>query len=348
MDREAPAGFHQIPPPALIRAEVVPYRLPLQRAWIAAAATLTERRGALLRLTDAEGFVGWGDCAPLPSGGNAAAVLAALEAYACRPGSADFEYLPAEVRWAVETAQCDIAAQRRGLPLARFLNPEAPLDIASNAALGPLDDACATRAIEARQAGYALGKIKVGIGPVDAELECLRAVAAASGLRLRLDANRAWSDDEAARFLHAIAPLPIDAVEEPLAAPTPEKLARLQAGLPYALAVDESLPQLGSTALIDAHAVRRLVLKPARLGLQASQAVARQARAAGLEVVITAVVDSAIGVTAAAHLAAALAPERAHGLGTGAWLAADVAAAPPIIGGRLHLPHLPGLGIHPR
>ena len=60
-------------------AEIIPYCLPLKRPWVAASATLTERRGALLKLADAEGRIGWGDCAPLPSGGNAAAVLAALQ-----------------------------------------------------------------------------------------------------------------------------------------------------------------------------------------------------------------------------------------------------------------------------
>ncbi|MEW6164756.1 MAG: o-succinylbenzoate synthase [Pseudomonadota bacterium] len=333
-----------------MRADVFPYRLPLKRPWVAAAATLAERRGALLRLTADDGLTGWGDCAPLPSGGNADAVLAALDEYCRRPAGADFSALPPEVRWAIETARLDLDAQRQGVPLARLLAPGAPLDIAINAALGPLDAGSGARAVAALEQGHAIGKLKVGLAGIDAELARLRALVDATRgrLRLRLDANRAWPHDDAARFLAALGDLPIDGVEEPLAAPTLAGLAALQAASPFPLAADESLPALGVEALIATRAVRRLVLKPARLGGHAAtRAIARQAQAAGIEVVLTSVIDSAIGVAAAAHLAAALSPQLAHGLGTGAWLAADIAPPLPVRAGRIALPDLPGLGLRP-
>lgn len=328
-----------------MQAEAFPYRLPLGRPWVAAATTLTERRGALLRLIGEDGLEGWGDCAPLPSGGNAETVLAMLEAFCRRPASTEFCDLPPEVRWAVETAQADLAARRAGLPLWRHLGGTRG-EVAVNAALGPLDDDLPARLAAARDQGYPVGKIKVGLAPVEEEIARLKALN--PELTLRLDANRAWSDGDAARFLAAVAALPIDGVEEPLAAPAPAKLARLQAALPFPIAIDESLPQFGADALIEARAVRRFVLKPARLGgIAATQAVAAKARAAGIEVVLTSVVDSAIGVTAAAHLAAALSPALAHGLGTSDWLAQDVATPLPISAGKMRLPDAPGLGLRP-
>jgi L-alanine-DL-glutamate epimerase-like enolase superfamily enzyme len=66
-----------------------------------------------------------------------------------------------------------------------------------------------------------------------------------------------------------------------------------------------------------------------------------------MEVVITSVVDSAIGVGAAAQLAAAIGGTQAHGLATGAWLAEDVAPPALIRAGKLALPDGPGLGIVP-
>ena len=93
--------------------------------------------------------------------------------------------------------------------------------------------------------------------------------------------------------------------------------------------------------------MRRLVLKPARIGgIRATLALAAAAKAAGMDVVVTSVVDSAVGVAAAAHVAAALGGP-AHGLATSAWLAADVAAPPAIVAGRLQLAELPGLGLSP-
>lgn len=326
-----------------------PYRLPLRRPWVAASATLTERRGWLLELTDDNGITGWGDCAPLPSTGEAGLLrcLAALERLTMIRSASDSD--PPEVRWTFETALFDIEAKRHGLPLARLLGAE-PLAVPVNAALGPLDDGCAERARTAIAQGFAIGKIKVGIAPVAEELPRLRELATCLNgrLRLRLDANRAWATRDAQRMLTGIADLPIDGVEEPLSAPNCAALARLQATVPFPLAVDESLPILGIDDLLSSRAVRRFVIKPARIGgITPTLILARRAREAGVEVVLTSVVDSAVGVTAAAHLAAALGGP-AHGLATSGWLAEDVAVAPPIENGKMLLSEAPGLGLRPR
>lgn len=343
-------------------ARLIPYRLPLKRPWTAAATTLAERRGMLVALT-ADGVTGWGDCAPLPSSGAAghartfAALAAAVDGIAGAPVDELGAHFAAialpEPHWALDTALCDLKARARGVPLACLLGAPRTSTVAVNAALGPLDDACAARAAAAPARGYGIAKIKVGIAGVEVEIDRLHRLNAATGgrLRLRLDANRAWSEDDAWRFLTAIADLPLDGVEEPLAAPTTAKLARLQAALPFALAVDESLAELGIDAVIAAGAARRLVIKPARIGgIAATLALAEKARQAGIQLVLTSVVDSAVGVAAAAHLAAALpqaAADLAHGLATGEWLAEDVAVPLPIVGGRMRLADAPGLGFEP-
>jgi L-alanine-DL-glutamate epimerase-like enolase superfamily enzyme len=397
-------------------ATVHPYALPLVRPWVASRATLTERRGRLLAVTGEDGLVGWGDCAPLPSSGDAghARVFAALDEAARGLTGRDTAEAPAsavpEVRWAIETALFDLEARRAGLPLWRFLMedrprclPEPPPDlphvmgeeserrtpaglpphgmgrvgegsvsglsvdtpaertrgtgfapskgVAINAALGPLDERCAERAKAAADRGFAVGKIKVGVGSIDDERRALADVIerARGRLRVRLDANRAWPEADARRFLDSLVGLPIDGVEEPLADPTPAALAHLQKDLPFPIAADESLPVLGVHALLEARAVRRLVVKPARLGgIRATLALAAQAQAADVELVLTSVVDSAVGVTAAAHLAAALPVDAIHGLGTLDWLARDVAPAPVIVDGALCLPAGCGLGLAPK
>ncbi len=345
MARETPARLLQIPQTALTLTDIFPYHLPLKRPWVAAETILTDRMGALVRLTDKEGRCGWGDCAPLPSGGQADAVLAALRAWSSHPSDMHFSALPPEARWAIETAQADLAAQQHGLPLWRHLGGTSG-SIEINAALGPLDDDLPERLAKACAQGFRIGKIKVGIGPVEEEIVRLKALP--DGLRLRLDANRAWNDDDARRFLTATADLPIDGLEEPLAHPEPSHLAALQAIVPYAIAIDESLPRLGSEVLIATQAVRRFVIKPARHGgISATLSLAHAARQAGIEVVLTSVVDSAIGVTAAAHLAAALGSDSVHGLGTSDWLAADLASPPPVTNGVLQLSDRPGLGTAP-
>ncbi|GAB4300057.1 MAG: o-succinylbenzoate synthase [Thiohalomonadaceae bacterium] len=341
----------------IVAARLHPYALPLRRPWVAARAVLHERRGALLALTGDDGLTGWGDCAPLPSTSDTAPTFAALTALARELPGLEHEAALAlavslpEVRWALETALFDLAARQRGVPLAVQLGvQDFSGRVAVNAALGALDAHTVQRAVAVQAQGYAYAKIKVGVGRIADELALLHEIhsATAGRLRLRLDANRAWGEREAQHFLNAITPLSIDAVEEPLAQPSLSQLRALQQDLSYAIAVDESLPQFGNAALLAANAVRRLVIKPARIGgLLATRALAARAQDAGMEVVLTSVVDSAVGVAAAAHLAAAIAPDIAHGLATLDWLAADVATPPAINEGELILNIAPGLGLTP-
>jgi o-succinylbenzoate synthase len=253
-------------------------------------------------------------------------------------------------RCAVDTALCDLAAQQAGLPLARWLNPGSSLTIACNAALGALDETVLARALSAVEAGFTVLKLKVGVAGVEQELAWLRQVAAAlpQGVLLRLDANRAWDEQTACFFLEATEGLPLEMLEEPLARADLARFRALQQQTAVALALDESLPQLGMTRVMETRATRRLVLKPMLLGgLHACREWALQARAQGMACVVTTTLDSAVGTLAAAHLAAALDNGLWHGLATSSWLERDVGSAPRVEGGMMSLDNRPGLGFSP-
>lgn len=344
----------------IAEVRVHPYSLPLVRPWMGASATMARRKGALVAVVTGGGVTGWGDCAPLPSSGDAglSSALAALARAASDLPAADLttahEAITGlacpEARWALETALLDAEARTAGLPLARHISARATDCVAVNAALGPLDTGCITRARQALEQGYGFAKVKVGVGTVAGEIIALREIVAATGgrLRIRLDANRAWSESQARELLMAICDLPIDGVEEPLADPTPRRLAALQAMLPFPIAVDESLAALGLAPLVEHRSIRRLVIKPARFGgFRNVLAIAGQCAGSGIELVLTSVVDTAVGVTAAAHLAAALPRPAVHGLATSAWLAEDAAPPPVIVAGELRLPSGAGLSIEP-
>lgn len=337
---------------------LVPYRLPLLRPWVSARGGFAVREGWLVRLETDAGLTGYGDCAPLPQAGTetlecAAARLAAMAAeLAGMAPQAALDSLDAgaadapAARCGLETALLDVLAQQAGLPLARWLNPLSSSSVKINAVIGALDREAVARALAAAEAGHAVLKLKVGVFPPKAELARLRDLAASLpvGAALRLDANRAWSEAEAGAFLGRLAGLPVESVEDPLADPGLEGLQRLQAGVPFPLAVDESLLALGVDALLARRPVRRIVLKPMVLGgLRPALALAHRAREAGMECVVTTTVDSAVGVRAALHLAAAVANGLAHGLATSAWLARDVGSPPPPEPGSA-----PGLGMRPR
>lgn len=313
----------------VIAADWLPYALPLRTPWLTSQGRLEERRGRLLRLHTADGLTGWGDAAPLPEFG-----ITELAAQA----------------FAEETAHLDLAAQQAGLPLHQWLSSEPPVDsLAVNANLGSLPEATPAMLNAAAAAGFSVVKLKVGTAPVADEISQLRQLACVlpPGLKLRLDANRAWGFADASRFIAACTDLPIDGLEEPLADPESAALAKLQAGVPFPLAIDEST-QLLAADFFRHPPVGRLVIKPARQGgLLASIELALRARASGLEVIVTSSLESACGLLACAQLAAAIAPDAVHGLGTAEWFAADTGQPPPMAGGRLHLPAARGLGFAP-
>lgn len=312
----------------VVSSRRLPYRLPLVRPWASAAGGCGERSGWLLRLETDDGRVGWGDCAPFPEIGIDAA---------------------AAERYAEECARLDLAAQAAGLPLAVWLaGRPAATAIAVNVALGDLARVSEGTLAAAVGAGFTVLKIKVGFADPADEAARLREVASGlrTGARLRLDANGAWDEAAAAAFLAACADLPVEACEEPLASPDTAALARLQALVPFPLAIDESF-HLVDAAFFAAPPVRRLVLKPPRHGLLASRELARRAAAAGMDCVLTSSLESACGALVCAHLAAAVAPQGVHGLATGEWFAADTGPLPPIAAGRLPLPNLPGTGFVP-
>lgn len=338
---------------------LVPYRLPLLRPWASARGGFDSREGWLIRLETDFGLTGYGDCAPLPQAGTESLERAAsrLEVMAkelsgITPETA-LDLLDAEVHDApaaccgLETALLDLLSQRAGMPLAQWLNPRSPTSVKVNAALGALDHETLPRALAAVEAGYLVLKLKVGLSPLKDELALLRDLAGRlpAGVSLRLDANRAWDAADAHDFLSALAGLPVESIEDPLAVPDREGLRRLQAGSSFPVAADESLFLLGAEALLVEPPVRRIVLKPmVHGGLRPALALAQRAHGAGAECVVTTTVDSAVGVRAALHLAAAVANGLAHGLATSSWLANDVGDPPRVAGGHMRVGDEPGLG----
>jgi len=353
------------------------YSLPFARPFVTAGGALRERRGFVLRLRDEAGGEGIGEAAPLPGygGESLAACEARLRAWAASlPGTAvalpaagsgdlpsalgiapDAGAAPCALH-ALESALLDLAAQRAGLPLARWLHAAAAAAVPLNATLGATAPADAATAVAQ---GYRTLKLKVGVGGAEADEARLRAVrqAVGAGARLRIDANGAWSREEALRLLERWAPLGLEYAEQPLA---PEDLAGaawLAARSPVPIAADESLRTPADVErVLQARAAGVLVLKPMLLGGPlATLRMARRALACGVPVVLTTVLEGIYGRLAALHVAAATAAlQREAGLGdvapacglaTGALLTRDLAAHPPTpAGGAWAVPTRPGLG----
>lgn len=357
----------------IARLDLVPYRLGLRRPWASARGTLGERRGWLVRAATRH-HRGFGDCAPLPAAGTepAGVALAALSDWqrslvgqSLEAALTRLEQEPAPdqgeapaARFAVECALRDLVSHAHGLPLRHQLATASWDRVEVNAMLGPLEAETHGRAEQAWRAGFRVLKVKVGLAAPETEAAALRQLATGlpPDVALRLDANGAWDLDGAACLIAAIADLPIEALEEPLTRPQCQTLRALQSLAPFPLALDESLHRsaaaedlagglIGDPAALG---VRRWVLKPAAVGgLRATLALAERAHAAGVEVVVTSLIESAAGLWPTLQLAAALPGQAAHGLATSSWLDRDLGAPPIVQAGQVLLPARPGSGFEP-
>ena len=348
---------------------LVPYRLPLRDPWPTAEGPVADRDGCIVVLEEKDGPLGLGDAAPLPGFGleTIASSVAALRAAARRlvglpaasyiEGAAHLTHLapvaaaPA-ARHAIDLALHDLAARRAGVPLSVFLGAAAAVDsVPANAAIPRVDPArAASLARDAVGAGARTIKVKVGGGPLHQDLARVRAVREEVGdpVAIRLDANQAWTEAEAITALAALHVYALEYVEQPVLASDVAGLARVRRAAGVPIAADEAVSDArAARRILDLEAADVLVLKPMVLGgLHAAREVAAMARERGVLVVVTSLVESAVGRTGALHLAASLgAAPLAHGVATGDALLEDVAAAPTMRQGAVAVPGGPGLGI---
>ena len=363
---------------AAARARVA--RLEFARPVFTSRGEFTSRASVILVLEDLDGCRGYGEAAPWPGFGteSEAEALAALEDVAGLLAGADVEpgEWPASVasrfrdapaaRAAFQGALWDLAARRAGRPLAAHLAQSCvrPLDrrsgIADRAALDEVPvsallverspDALRREAAGVRAAGYRAAKLKLGSGSLDED--CARARAALDGLgegiRLRGDANGAWTESDARQALRALAEFDFEYVEQPVAPGDDAALVRLRALGLVRIAADESVAtERDAQRLAESGAVDVLVLKPAMLGGPArALEVAHRARESGCDVVFTHAFESAVGARHALHCAAAWGdPGACHGLCTAGLFANDIAESVACRNGVAVVSSSPGLGI---
>ena len=168
-------------------------------------------------------------------------------------------------------------------------------------------------------------------------------------IRLRLDANEAWSLEQAIAILSNCAQFDIQYVEQPIKASDLAGMHTLRQAVPMAIAADEALYDLKSARrILDSQAADILIVKPQLAGgLRVGRQIIQEAAQRGIRSVVTSTLETGIGLVAALHLAAA-SPEVTLecGLATGHLLVDDLLVDDlPIRNGFLAVPTGSGLGI---
>jgi L-alanine-DL-glutamate epimerase-like enolase superfamily enzyme len=246
----------------------------------------------------------------------------------------------AAARSAVECALADLAAQRQGVALVAGLAPTLAVHDSSRTPRIRTDmtlsagEPAALAAVSEEHVAVGFGSLKIKASAAHDTVAGLRAVRAAVGpdITLRVDANQTWDAVTAIRVIRAAedAGLALEFVEQPVAAHDLDALAAVTAAVDTPIMADESVRTSHDVRRIADRGAADLVnIKLAKTGgLAEALAAAEAARDAGLGVVIGCMMESHVGVSAAAHLAAAVAPDIVHDLDAAFWLRNS-----PVIGG---------------
>jgi len=301
-----------------------------------------------------DGFEGWGEADPSPYYGESAeTVEAALTrmrpVLAAAPDPDHLEAIEQGLRQsvpgngsahaAVSAALHDLFGKRTGLPVWKLFGLD-PTDTPRSSFTIGIDEPEEMAKRVAAVPGWPILKIKLG---TDRDRQMVEAVRDADpSRRLQVDANAAWTADAAIRNIPILADLGVEMVEQPLPPGNPEEWRRVHEASPLPIFADEScihpedVPALAG--LVDGVNIKLTKCG----GIRQAVRMVHTARACGLEVMFGCMLESSLGIAAAAHLAPLA--DRLD-LDGAVLLAEDPFDGPKLISSRLHLGPEPGLGV---
>lgn len=221
--------------------------------------------------------------------------------------------MPREARLALDLLWHDVAARTRGVPLWRSLGlTESPIaaDFEKSArSLGiPSDLGAFAEKVAATAKQFPVLKLKLGSGDRAFDVAiATTAREAAPKTMIFADANGGWSIAETVAILPQLADLGLAFIEQPIShrggIAAWQALRAQMPVSPLPLIADESAQT--ASDLRDLHGladgVNVKLLKAG--GLRPAMEMMREARALGMTVLLGCMIESSVGVTAAAHLA---------------------------------------------
>jgi L-Ala-D/L-Glu epimerase len=298
---------------------------------------------------DDSGFTGRGEAAPTGYyGQDAAGVAAALEdvevgdPWDIEGTLVRNDQLPPSGLAALDNALHDLAAKRLGVPVYRLLGLAKPEPVSAYT-LG-IADRETTVAEAERLREYPILKVKVG-GWKD--VETLRAVREVSGADLWVDANEAFSPEGAIDVVAELKEIGVRMIEQPVPASAgPEALGRVtEAASPVPVMADESSMEARDVPAL-AGFVSGVNVKLAKCGgVRSALKMIHTARAHGMIVMLGCMVETSLGISAAAHISGLVDFVDLDGA---MLLADDPYSGPTYENGRILLSAEPGLGVVPR
>lgn len=290
------------------KAQVYRWQIAMEAGVVLRERRLKTRDGLFIHLRDGGGE-GWGEISPLP-GFSSESLEQAQSALLCwaREWQQGAQALLPALPSVAFGISCALAELCGGLPQATDWRT-APLCSGDPDQLFALLDA---------MPGEKVAKIKVGLyEAVRDGMMVNLLLEAIPDLKLRLDANRAWTPLKARQFAQYVNPdrrAHIDFCEEPCQTRDDSRAFARETGI--AIAWDESVREADFCFTAEP-GVRAVVIKPTLTGsLCRVREQVRAAHARGLTAVISSSLESSLGLTQLMRIAAWLTPQTIAGLDT--------------------------------
>lgn len=298
--------------------------IPLNTTFKTALRTVNSMDNVLVTVETAEGLEGFGSAAPATviTGETVGSICAGIEYI--RENLAGMETSCYEALFqklnnciignmsakaAVDMALHDLIAKSLGIPLYRFLG--GPVREVTSDITISLDDPkiMGTKSLERTAEGFSTLKIKVGGNP-DSDIARLRTIREAVGedIRIRIDANQGWTPKQAVQIAEDISKtgIGIELMEQPVKADDLDGLKFVRENVPFPVYADESaFSPKDALRLIEMQAVDGINIKLMKCGgIYNALKIAAIAETANIPCMIGSMMESAVSVTAAAHLGA--------------------------------------------
>ncbi|MFJ7973032.1 mandelate racemase/muconate lactonizing enzyme family protein [Psychrobacillus sp. NPDC096389] len=300
--------------------------IPLTKPFKTALRTVTTAYSVYVKITSSEGMIGYGEAPPthVITGESMASIRYAINDIIA-PQLVGLNLLESDrifqklntslvrntsAKAAIDMALYDLLARKANLPLFQFLGGfrdtfETDFTVSVNDPQEMADDA-----EKYIKDGFTMLKVKVGIGDVKEDIERIHAIRKRIGHdpKLRLDANQGWNAKEAVRAIRTMeeAGLEIEFVEQPVPAHDLEGLKYVTDHTDTPIMADESVFSVyDARRVLEMRAADLINIKLMKSGgIYHAIKINALAEANGVACMVGSMIETKIGITAAAHFAA--------------------------------------------
>jgi L-alanine-DL-glutamate epimerase-like enolase superfamily enzyme len=241
----------------------------------------------------------------------------------------------------IDMALHDLVGKRLNTPLYKLLGLDGKVPLVTSYTIGiDTPEKMKEKTREAKD--FLVYKVKVG---VENDIEMVKAVRDVTDAKIRVDANAGWTPDEAIEKINQLKEYDIEFVEQPTDPEDKEGLKKIKKNVDVPIIIDEHLMTskdiLQFVGLCDG-----INIKLAKCGgIREALRMIHVARTHDLLIMIGCMIESSVGITAAAHIGSLV---DFLDLDGNLLLTNDPYVGAKVEKGKFYLSDLPGLGIVPK